>query len=234
MKKTYGLIFDVDGVIADTEEVNARASIKVFSDLFGVHNVQRKDFEAGLGRGAEEYIKAAARVHNLKLTDKQIITAVETRQENFLEILKDEPLRPFPGVIELMRAALSNDNFRLAIATSSTREKSETVLKSARIPYEKAVYVTGNDVKNKKPNPELFIIAAKRINVPPQNCLVIEDAPNGVQAARAAGCKCIAVTNSTSKEKLSQADLVIPSLAQVSLKDIIEMINYPYGQHIVL
>jgi len=61
----YGLIFDVDGVITDTEPVNAQASIEVFADLFGVEGVQRSDFEAGLGRGAEEYVKAAARVHCL-------------------------------------------------------------------------------------------------------------------------------------------------------------------------
>ena len=60
--KLYGLIFDVDGVIADTEAVNARASIKVFADLFGVEGVVREDYEAGLGRGAEEYVKAGARV----------------------------------------------------------------------------------------------------------------------------------------------------------------------------
>jgi beta-phosphoglucomutase-like phosphatase (HAD superfamily) len=59
----HGLIFDIDGVIADTETVNAKVSIKVFADLFGVAGVVRKDFEAGLGRGAEEYVTAAARVH---------------------------------------------------------------------------------------------------------------------------------------------------------------------------
>jgi len=68
MGKVYGLIFDVDGVIADTEAVNARATIKVFYDLFGLEGVVRKDFEAGLGRGAEEYVKAGAGIHGLELT----------------------------------------------------------------------------------------------------------------------------------------------------------------------
>ncbi len=58
MNNVYGLIFDVDGVIADTERVNAEVIIKVFADLFGLRDVQRKDFEAGLGRGAIEYVKA--------------------------------------------------------------------------------------------------------------------------------------------------------------------------------
>ncbi len=221
MNKPYGLIFDVDGVIADTERINADVSIKVFADLFGLHDIQRRDFEAGLGRGAEEYVKAAALVHGLKLTCQQIAAATRTRQESFLKILKEEPLRPFPGVLELMNAALASDDFRVAIATSSAREKSEAVLQSVRIPYKQMVYITGDDVKSKKPNPELFLIAAQGINVPPQNCVVIEDAPNGVQAAHAAGCKCIAVTNSTSPQKLSQADLIVSALTHVSLHQII-------------
>lgn len=225
MNKLYGLIFDVDGVIADSERVNADASIRVFADLFGVHGVQREDFEAGLGRGAEEYVKAAALIHGLKLTHQQIAAATRARQENFLEILEEEPLEPFPGVLELINAALAHDDFHVAIATSSARGKSEAVLQSAKIPYEQMTYITGDDVKNKKPSPELFLTVARNIDIPPQNCVVIEDAPNGVQAAYAAGCKCIAVTNSTSPEKLSQADLIVSSLTQVSIHGIISVLS---------
>ena len=91
MAKQYGLIFDVDGVIADTERVNAAASIKVFADLFGVQDVVRADFEAGLGRGAAEYVRSAARVHGLELSDEQVEAATMARQENFLAMLTAEP-----------------------------------------------------------------------------------------------------------------------------------------------
>jgi HAD superfamily hydrolase (TIGR01509 family) len=221
----YGLIFDVDGVIADTEEVNARASIKVFEDLFGVKGVKRRDFEAGLGRGAAEYVKAAARVHGLKLTEEQIEKATKLRQDYFLKILSEEPLPPFPGVLKLIEDAMQREDFRVAIATSSTPEKSRAVLESAQIPYEKMVYITGSDVKNKKPHPELFLLAAERMGIEPTNCVIIEDAPDGVQAAKAAGAKCIAVTNSTNAEKLCEADLVCDSLDQIDLQTIIELIQ---------
>jgi len=212
MDKLYGLIFDVDGVIADTEAVNARASIKVFADLLGVEGVVRKDFEAGLGRGAEEYLKAAARVHGLELTEEQIKKATQLRQEYFLKILSQEPLPPFPGVLELMDKAMKEKNFRVAIATSGTLEKSRAVLEAANVPYRKMVYINGDHVKNKKPDPELFLLTAERMGIEPANCVVIEDAPNGVQAAKAAGAKCIAVTNSTNAANLSKADLVCDSL----------------------
>ncbi len=223
MGKLYGLIFDVDGVIADTEAVNARVSIKVFADLLGVEGVVRKDFEAGLGRGAEEYVKAGAKVHGLELTDEQIKKTTQVRQEYFLKILSQEPLPPFPGVLELMDKAMKEKNFRLAIATSGTLEKSRAVLEAANVPYRKMVYINGDHVKNKKPDPELFLLAAERMGIEPADCVVIEDAPNGVQAAKAAGAKCIAVTNSTNAANLSEADLVCDSLEKINL-DVIKML----------
>ena len=221
----YGLIFDVDGVIADTEAVNARASIKVFAELFGVKGVVREDFEAGLGRGAEEYVKAGASVHGLELTQEQVKEATQLRQEYFLKILSEEPLPPFPGVLELMDEAIQSQDFRVAIATSGTLEKSRAVLDAAKVPYQKMVYVKGDDVKNKKPDPELFLLAVERLGIEPTNCVVIEDAPNGVQAAKASGAKCIAVTNSTTAANLREADLVCDSLDQIDLKTIQKLIE---------
>ncbi|WP_372794685.1 HAD family hydrolase [Pontiella sp.] len=218
MDKQFGLIFDVDGVIADTERVNAEASIKVFADLFGVAGVRRADFEAGLGRGAAEYVRSAARVHGLELSDEQVTAASEARQSNFLAMLEAEALPAFPGVLELMHAAMESGRFRVGIATSSTREKSEAVLKSAGVPYTEMVYVTGSDVTHKKPHPELFLTAAEKLGLAPARCVVIEDAPNGVEAAGAAGCRCIAVTNSAGRDKLKDADRIVDSLAELDLQ----------------
>ena len=225
MSKLYGLIFDIDGVIADTEAVNARATAKVFAELFDIDDVQRKDFEAGLGRGAEEYVKAGARAHGLELTEEQVKQATQLRQEYFLKILTEEPLPPFPGVLQIMQNAMDSQDFQVAIATSGTLEKSRAVLEAAKVPYQRMVYVNGDQVKNKKPHPELFLIAARRIGIEPANCVVIEDAPNGVQAAKAAGAKCIAVTNSTTAENLAQAEFICDSLEQIDLETIKALIE---------
>ena len=87
------------------------------------------------------------------------------------------------------------------------------------------VYIHGDYVKHKKPNPELFLLAAKGIDIEPVNCVVIEDAPNGVQAAINADAKCIAVTNSTTAENLSHADLICESLEEIDLQTIINLIE---------
>ena len=219
-----GLIFDVDGVVADSEAVNARASIRVFEDLFGVTGVRREDFEAGLGRGAAAYVRAAAEVHGIHLSDEEVEAATRVRQKNFLKILHEESLPAFPGVLELMTAALADENWRLAIATSSSREKSGAVLASAGVPVNRMEYVCGDDVTYKKPNPELFQIAVDRLRLKPSQCVVIEDAPNGVEAAHAAGCKCVAVTNSTTGEKLAAADRVVASLEDITLRELAGML----------
>ena len=225
MQKRYGLIFDVDGVIADSERVNAQATCLMFEELFGLTDMLDEDFRAGLGRGAEEYVKAGARSHGMELTNEQVAQATKGRQDNFLRILKERPLKIFPGVMELMRAALNHDQFGVAVATSGTRAKSQAVLQAAGVPYENMVYINGDLVTHKKPNPQLFQLAVEQLHIPARNCVVIEDSPTGVAAARAAGCLCIAVTNSTDADKLSEADMIVDTLEKVDISILIEMVK---------
>lgn len=225
MNKLYGLIFDVDGVIADTEPVNAKVTIRVLDDMFGLKGVKPEDFDAGIGKGAEKYVQAGADVHGLALTDEQIKAAADLRERYLIETIQEEPLPAFAGVLELINAALQRRDFRLAIATSASLDLSRAILESAKVPYQKMVYITGSEITRKKPNPELFLTAASRMGIKPAHCVVIEDAPSGVQAAKAAGAKCIAVTNSTTASNLSQADLVCDSLEQINLDTIQKLID---------
>jgi HAD superfamily hydrolase (TIGR01509 family) len=223
--KLYGLIFDVDGVIADTEGPTAAATIKVFEDLFGLKGVKRDDFEAGLGKGAEAYILAAAKIHGVEMTADQLAQADQMREDNFIELVEQSPLPAFDGVLELMEAGLARSDFRLAIATSSSRRMSEPVLRGAKVPYDKMVYVTGSDVTNKKPDPEIFLKAAKQISIAPAKCVIIEDTPGGVEAAKAAGAKCIAVTNTATPEVLKDADLICSSVEQIDIQGMIGLVE---------
>jgi HAD superfamily hydrolase (TIGR01509 family) len=223
--KLYGLIFDVDGVIANTEPVNARVTIKVLKDMFDLDGVRPEDFDAGIGKGAEKYVQAGADAHGLKLTDQQIKEAAKLREKYLIETIQAEPLPAFPGVLELINGALQKQDFHLAIATSASLELSSAILESAKIPYHKMTYVTGSEIKSKKPDPELFLVAASRMGIIPAHCVVIEDAPSGVQAAKAAGARCIAVTNSTAAENLSQADLICNSLEKIDLEKIQRLIE---------
>ncbi len=225
MNKLYGLIFDVDGVIADTEPVNASVTIRVLNDMFGLKGVKAEDFDAGIGKGAEKYVQAGAEAHGLTLTDEQTKAAADMRERYLIETIQAEPLPPFAGVLELINAALLRPEFSLAIATSASLELSRAILESAEIPYKQMVYVNGSEIKRKKPDPELFLTAASRMGIEPARCVVIEDAPSGVQAARTAGSKCIAVTNSVDASQLRQADMICDSLEKIDTEKIISLIK---------
>jgi len=207
----------MDGVIADTEGLNARASIRAFAELFNLPGVKREDFEAGIGRGAEAYTRAAAEANGLAMSDDDVRRAVDARQEFLLAMLASDPLPAFPGVLALMKAALFSPDWAIAIATGSTREIADAVIKSAQVPYAQMVVITGSEPHARKPAPDMFLAAADRLGVEPSQCVVIEDAPSGVRAAKAAGAKCIAVTNSFDASRLTEADLIVGSLANVSL-----------------
>jgi HAD superfamily hydrolase (TIGR01509 family) len=116
-------------------------------------------------------------------------------------------------------------DFRVAIATSGTLEKSRAVLEATKVPYREVIYINGDQVQNKKPDPELFLLAAERIGIEPSSCVVIEDTPNGIQAAKAADSKCIAVTNSVSAINLYKTDLVCDSLEHIKLDTIQALID---------
>jgi HAD superfamily hydrolase (TIGR01509 family) len=219
------MIFDIDGLIADTEPLNARVTIRIFGEMFGLRGVRPEDFAAGFGRGAEAYVKAGAAVHGLALTDEQTAAAASRRERYLIEALQRESLPAFPGVPALIQAASTQGEFRLAIATSASRELSQAILKAAGIAADWKAYVSGSDVKKKKPDPELFLTAAERMKLAPARCVVFEDAPSGVQAARAAGARCIAVTNTVPAEELPGADCVCRSLEGIDLATVRSLID---------
>ncbi|MBP7051264.1 MAG: HAD family phosphatase [Phycisphaerae bacterium] len=225
MSREHGLIFDVDGLIANTEPINAKVTIRVLDEMFGLKNVKDEDFTLGYGRGAEAYVKAGARVHGLELTEEQAHAAAEVRESRLAQTIREEGLPAFPGVLDLIHAALGQDGFRLSIATSASRELSEAILTAVKVPYERMAYVSGSDVTKKKPDPQVFLIAIRRLGIPAARCVVFEDAPSGVQAAKAAGARCIAVTNTVLANELDGADLIVNSLEKVTLATVRDVVG---------
>ena len=210
-----GLIFDVDGVVGDTEAINAEASVAMFSELYHL-TVQPEDFLPFIGTGAERYVAGVAEQYGVEI---DVAAATEKRQENFFAILQDKGLPAYPGVLELMESAREAGDVRMAIATSSAKEKAMAVLAATGVDlgWFDAI-VTGSQVTHKKPDPELYLTAIARLDLPAARCVVLEDAPAGVAAARAAGAKVVAVTNTVSAAELAEADRVLESLSQLSVE----------------
>ncbi len=124
---------------------------------------------------------------------------------------------PLPGLLELLDE-IDRRGLKRAVASSGIRRYVEAVLRVNHLLDRFSVIITGDDVAHGKPAPDIFLAAARALDVEPQHCLVLEDAPAGVQAAKAAGMPCIAVPNhSVSQLDLSQADRVVTSLHDVRM-----------------
>jgi cytidine deaminase len=212
---TWALVFDVDGVIVETEILNAKASVEMFRRLYGAA-VQPEDFQPFIGTGDERYVEGVAEKHGVTIDTR---AAVLERERCFFELLATEPLPAAPGVAALIQAARDRADVRLAIATSGNRSKQVQVIEGAGLKLEWFdVVITGDMVARKKPDPLIYQLAAEGLGLPPNRCIVIEDAPSGVKAAKAAGCLCVAVMSSVGAEELAGADRIVGSLAEVSLE----------------
>jgi len=218
----YGLIFDVDGVIGNTERLSEESSIQMFRDLYGIE-VKAEEFHPFIGTGARRYVEGVAELHGIDIdTDK----AVAARHENFVRLLDSGEDIGFPGVHKLVKAAYESPDWKLAVATSSPGAKSRLTLKAARIEAAHFdAYIHGDMVTHTKPHPEIYHTAGEAIGIAPEHCVVVEDAITGVEAAKAAHMHCLAVTNSFDAEKLAKADRIVASLEQVDLALLTSMIT---------
>lgn len=207
------IIFDMDGVLTDSEPIICAAAMAMFRER-GVA-VQPEDFRPFVGTGENRYIGGVAEKYGV---DLDILEAKRRTYQIYLELV-EEGLDPFPGARELV-AACRRANLRIAVASSADRIKIEANLRKIGLPWKTwDAVVTGEDVQKTKPAPDIFLKAADQLRVEPNLCAVVEDAPSGIAAARAAGMYCIAVAQTFPVTRLGQADMVYSSLREVAIED---------------
>ncbi len=205
------IIFDLDGVLVDSAQVTQKAA-RLALDEIGI-NSSNIDFSPYFGTGEKNFIIGpCTHFGKLNLAD----TAITRFYEIFYELCKTE-MKVFPSAVLLIEA-LRQKSFKLAIASSSALPKIKASLKAAKIPkrWFDAI-VSGNDVKERKPSPEIYMKTASVLDANPHNCLVVEDALSGIVAAKQAGMRCFAVTTAFSSGELAKsgADFVADDLLQV-------------------
>ncbi len=208
-----GILFDMDGVLVDSEEFIARAACMMFDEK-GL-SVTAEDFKPFIGTGEDRFIGGVAQKYNFELS----MPADKVRTYDiYLEIIKGN-LNPLSGVVEFVEQCKSR-GLKLAVASSADLRKVKGNLSEIGLDHDKFdTVVSGEDVVNKKPAPDIFILAAEKIGLAPNQCLVIEDAVSGVQAAKSAGAKCLGITSSFSQEQLTYAgaDFIASDLANTSM-----------------
>ncbi len=208
------VIFDMDGVLADSEPLICAAACEMFRE-HGV-GVVPEDFRPFIGAGENRYIGGVAEKYGLSLD----IAEAKARTYAIYLDLVPERLSAFPGAAELV-AACHREGLACAVASSADRIKVDANLRTIGLPpSEWQAVVTAEDVERRKPDPALFLRAAEKLGVAPAACTVVEDAVNGIVAAKAAGMRCVAVATSFPPAELSRADVVRGSIAEVTLADL--------------
>lgn len=201
-----GVLFDMDGVLVDTEEYICAAAMEMFREKGII--TRKEDFKPFTGMGENKYIGGVAEKYGISSP----IDEMKARTYEIYGQLVKGKLSPLKGSKEFI-ARCQKKGLRLALASSADRIKVETNLKESGIGSKIfPVIITGLDVVNKKPAPDIYLKAAEKLGLDAGECLVVEDAVSGVKAGKAAGCRCLAVTTSFSIEELSQADWICDSL----------------------
>jgi HAD superfamily hydrolase (TIGR01509 family) len=204
-----GVLFDMDGVLVDSEAFICKAAIEMFRE----HGINAKtiDFQPFVGMGENRYIGGVAEKYNLQVD----INKVKARTYEIYEVITHGRLVSLPGAIEFV-AHCRNKGLKLALATSADRVKMVVNLREIGLsPQSFHSTINGLEVERKKPFPDIYIKAAGMLRLKPQECLVVEDAVSGVKAAKTAGCRCLAVTSSFDKAALHEADWICDSLLNV-------------------
>ena len=208
MKQFEAVIFDMDGVIVDSEPLHERAFRDVFHKL-GFGETHGMDFPAYYGRSDRALWQDFVTKHQPAQT---LDFLADWKQKRFIELVKqEEPIfSGLPGLLEKLAAVCS-----LAVASGSLHPVIDEILAMKNLRRFFPVVVSVQDVAHPKPAPDVFLRAAQLLSVAPERCWVIEDAAFGVEAALAAGMRVIAITNSLPAAKLARATHVVKTYAEI-------------------
>ena len=181
------VIFDVDGVLVDTEPLHLEAANAVLAP-FGVRLSEEENVQF-LGMDDPTFWREIITRFGLKADPRELQTR---RVDYVLRAIRDQGLLPLPGVPQVVTGMIMR-GLLLAAASSSPRIVTETVIETLGLKRSFQAVLTGDDVSRGKPDPEIFLAAAAALGVPPEACLVIEDSPAGIRAAREAGMFAVGV-----------------------------------------
>jgi len=214
------VIFDMDGVLVDSFNANLEAFNVVMKKRFGFI-VSRKEFLGLFGRDPREITRVILETHNIKDVD---IAGIYGEKRTVFNSVMEKEVRLFPGVVESL-SKLKETGFKLALASSNSRESIARIMEKTRLESFFEAYVGYEDTSRAKPDPEIFLKAAERLGVSPGDCWVIEDSLPGVMAGKTAGMSVVGVqTGMRSERELldAGADLTVKTLEELDAGDLRE------------
>ena len=213
-----GIIFDMDGVLTDTEPINELATNTALKKLHGIE-LDKKILMTLKGMREKEYYEMLRKQYGFTGDLEKFLV----EKKNAFEKILDGRNISFPATGKVIKGL--KKNYKLALATSCDKRKFDIISKS----FDKSLFdviIVGEDVTNGKPHPECYRLAIKKLGLKPDECVVIEDAVKGIIAAKSAGAKCIGIAGTFPKEELEEtdADLIIAEIKYLT-KDAITKVG---------
>ncbi len=187
MGKIKAVLFDMDGLMVDTEPLHFQAYEKVFTK-YGKNFSKEENIKRYIGTSDVYCAKDMVVRFNLPISAEKLL---EEKRQIYKEFIKNQ-LVAQSGLSSLL-TNLSENNYKIAIASSATLEEIETVIKGLDISSQIDDYVSAEEVENGKPAPDVYFLAARKLGINPNECLVLEDSPRGVQAGKSAGMEVFAI-----------------------------------------
>lgn len=214
MTKIKGVLFDMDGVIFDTEKAYLETWTKVFKS-YG-YDLKRETYISIMGTGRDNAVRTfkEALGNDIPMEDMY-----KDKDRILKEIIESGSVPLKPGAVEIL-TYLRENNIKTALATSARMWRAETQLKMSGIKDMFDKITCGDEIKNLKPDPDIFLKSAQKLALNPDECIVIEDSPAGIQAAFNAGMYGIHV------EDLKEADATIKKYCQANFKNLMEIKEY--------
>lgn len=210
-----GIIFDMDGVIIDSEPLHHKAERKLLA-RYGI-TITTEELHSFAGKDAFQLLNGFIKRYRLR-TDFE--SFYRQHKENIEETFRTSHI-PKTDAVELIRS-LYDKGIPLALASSSHRQLIKLVLERLDLEDFFQVIMAGDEIKRGKPHPDIYIEAARRLGKAPEFCIAIEDSKNGVQSAKDAGCFCIGYVNPNSgNQDLSRADKIIHDFHSITIDELL-------------
>jgi beta-phosphoglucomutase family hydrolase len=208
------VIFDMDGVIIDSEPLHFRSD-QLLMKQFGI-DMGVADLEVYVGMTDPDMLSKIITKYSLQVSLPELLSM---QLNHKISLLRDADNHAIDGIVELVQA-ISDSHIKIGLASSSSRAFIEGVLDKLDVASHFQCIVSGLEVERGKPAPDIFLKAAHLLGISPEYCLVIEDSGHGVKAAKAAGMKCIGFENPNSgNQNLTKADMIVRSIKDIQLKD---------------
>jgi HAD superfamily hydrolase (TIGR01509 family) len=208
MTSFRAVIFDMDGVLVDSEPLHNQAWQALFVELGHGHN-HGLDFNSYIGVTDRILFRDFQTATGLPVTYDELRPR---KFEHLIRFLREK--RPVFTELHQLLPDL-RQHYRLAVATNSSHRLINIVMEISELRQHFETIVSGEDIRELKPDPEIYLTAAHRLGLPPQTCCAVEDSPTGIRAAQAAGMKCIGLATSLPAGRLTEADWVAQNHADV-------------------